>query len=133
MGWLVRESRGGRQSWTEQTLASLLAAPLPLVTIVGIVVILLSMSSYTSYRVQMRRNMIFFKLLLFLLPLILIFVATSISKYGRYDSGTKQRLANQYGDFPWGVVVLLVLLLLMISYQPYFKSKWWPPVSCYYY
>lgn len=133
MGWLVRERRGGRQSWTEQTLASLLAAPLPLVAIVGIVVILLSISSYTSYRVQMHRNMIVFKLFLFLLPLILIFVANSISKYGRYNPGTKQRLANQYGDFSWGVVVLLVLLLLMISYQPYLKSKWWPPVSGYYY
>lgn len=133
MGWLVRESRGRRQGWTEQTITSLLAAPLPLVAIIGIVVILLSMSSYTSYRVQMQRKMVGFKLFLFLLPLILIFVANSIRKYGRYDPVTKQRLANQYGDFPWGVVVLLVLLLLMISYQPYLKSKWCSSLSGYYY
>lgn len=124
MGWIVRETREWRQTWTEKTLASLLAAPLQLVAIIGIVVILLSLSSYTSYRVQMERHMIGFKVLLFFLPLVLIFVANAITTFG---SPTK-RPVDRSGDFPWGVTVLLVLLLLLIAYQPYYHSKWWPSV-----
>lgn len=132
MGWLLRErSRGGKQGWTEQTLTSISAAPLPLLAIVGIVVSLLSISSYTSYKMQMQRSAIGFKLLLFFLPLILIFVAHSITKYGRFVvviPRTKEASSTQSGGSPWGVAVLVVVLMLMIFYQPYFHSKWWPPI-----
>ncbi|KAH7523507.1 hypothetical protein FEM48_Zijuj06G0018800 [Ziziphus jujuba var. spinosa] len=131
MGWLFREIRGEKQGWTERTLASISAPPLPLLAIVGIVVVLLSISSYTSFKMQMQRSIIGFKLFLFFLPLVLIFVAHSITRYGRFvviSPRTKEVSSSQSGGSPWAVAMLVVVLLLMIFYQPYFHSKWWPPI-----
>ncbi|CAN6477198.1 unnamed protein product [Victoria cruziana] len=33
------------------------------------------------------------------------------------------------GSSPWGVVVLLVVLMFMISYQSYFHGHWFPLLS----
>ncbi|EXC00988.1 hypothetical protein L484_016054 [Morus notabilis] len=134
MGWLIREDRSGsswKLGWTERTLASLTAPPLPLLAIVGIVVVLLSVSSYANYKSQMQKTVIGFRLFLLLLPLVLIFVAHSVTKYGTVlvvRPRTKHEAVSEGGGTPWGVVVLLVVLAVLISYQSYFQSKWWPPI-----
>ncbi|GMN35786.1 hypothetical protein TIFTF001_005532 [Ficus carica] len=141
MGWLIREDRSGsswKLGWTERTLASLTAPPLPLVAIVGIVVVLLSVSSYANYRTQMQRTVIGFRVFLFLLPVVLIFVAHSVTKYGtvllvRPRTKSEVAVSEGGGGSPWGVAVLLVVVLVLISYRSYFQSKWWPPIWGSYY
>ncbi|KAL0016992.1 hypothetical protein SO802_004061 [Lithocarpus litseifolius] len=137
MGWFFRERRGWKQGWTEQTLASVSAPPMPLLAIAGIIVLLMVLSSYTGYKSQMHKNLINFKMFLFLLPVLLIFVMHSITKYGRIviiAPITKTPVVHQAQSLPWPLALLLVLLVVMVSYQPYFHSKWWPPIwGSYYY
>ncbi|KAL5557884.1 hypothetical protein UlMin_034095 [Ulmus minor] len=134
MGWLIRERRGSawKAGWTEQTLASISAPPLPLMAIFGIVMTLLFISSYINYKMQMQKTMIGFKMFLLFLPLLLVFVALMMTKYGRFVAVTpvtKNYPANQdEGGSPWGVAVMVGLLLVLVSYQSHFHSKWWPPV-----
>lgn len=139
MGWFLREgsSSSWKVGWTERTLASLRAPPLPLVAIVGIVVVLLSISSYANYKSQVQKTMIGFKVFLLVLPLLLIFVANSVTKYGSVlviSPRTKREPAtSEAGGSPWGVALLLIVLMVLISYKSYFHSKWWPPIWGSYY
>ena len=138
MGWFFRErGPGWKHGWTEKTLASVSSPPLPLLAIAAIIVLLMMLSSYTSYKSQMQQNLINFKLFLFLLPVLLIFVMHSITKYGRVviiAPITKGDTGHKPQSMPWALALLVVLLVLMVSYQSYFHSKWWPPIwGSYYY
>ncbi|KAJ7966866.1 Transmembrane protein [Quillaja saponaria] len=135
LGWLLRERRGPawKKGWTENTLSSISAPPLPLVAIVGIVILLLWISSYTSYKSQVQKSKINFNLFLLFLPLLLLFLANSINKYARlvYPATKATRTvihqARQEGS-PWGVLALVLLLLVLVSYQSSFKSMWSPAI-----
>ncbi|KAI4336778.1 hypothetical protein L6164_015260 [Bauhinia variegata] len=83
MGWLFKERRGPawKQGWTENTLSSISAPPLPLVTIVGIVMFLLWVSSYINFKTSMETAVINLNLLLLFLPLVLIFIARYLSAH----------------------------------------------------
>ncbi|TXG52060.1 hypothetical protein EZV62_021229 [Acer yangbiense] len=127
MGWLWRDSRGPawKQGWADQTLASMSAPPWPLVAIFGIIFMLLSLSSYINYRVQMQQNMINFKIFLMFLPVLLIFVAKitwsfkpRTAKHGSADDNTR--------SFPWSMAALVVVLLALVSYQSRVQSMWSP-------
>lgn len=137
MGWLIRERRGPawKQGWAEQALSSITPPPRPLLAILGILVILLSVSSYSSYRSQVKKTRINFKLFFLLLPLVFVFVGNSIVRYGRLVIITpRTKLEPVYvtegaaSASPWGAAVLLVVLLVLLSYQPYFHSKWFPAI-----
>lgn len=133
MGWFLRERRGPawKHGWTEQTLASISPPPLPFLAIAGIMLLLLSLNFYTSYRSQMLQTVITFRLFFFLLPVLLIFVMHSITRYGRLVFAppiTKTAVVHRAESVPWGLGLLVVVLVLMVSYQPYFQSKWWPPI-----
>lgn len=140
MGWFLRDRRGPawKHGWTEQTLASISPPPLPLVAIAGIMVLLLLLNSYATYRSQIRQTVITFKLFLFLLPVLLIFLMHSITKYGRIVIAapvTKNDTVHQaesLGLLPWGLALLVLVLVLMLSYQPYFHSMWWPQIWGFY-
>ncbi|KAI4316939.1 hypothetical protein L6164_024863 [Bauhinia variegata] len=129
MGLLFKERRGPawKQGWAENTLSSISAPPLPLLTIVGIVMFLLWVSSYSNYKSSMETAMINLNLLLLLLPLILIFVAHHISSLASPE--VKQHLVGREGGgSPWRVAALLVLLLVLLSYHSSLKSMWSPLV-----
>lgn len=133
MGWIFRERRGPawKRGWTEHTLASISPPPLPLVAISAIIVFLLLLNSYATYRSQMQQTVISFKLFLFLLPVLLIFLMHSITKYGRIVIAapvTKNDTVHQAEILPWGLALLVLVLVLMVSYQPYFHSMWWPQI-----
>ncbi|KAG6704840.1 hypothetical protein I3842_07G152700 [Carya illinoinensis] len=137
MGWFFRERRGPawKHGWTEQTLASISLPPLPLVAIAGIIVLLLLLNSYATYRSQMWHTVITFKLFLFPLPVLLIFLMHSITKYGRIvitAPVTKNDTVHQAQSLPWGLALLVLVLVLMLSYQPYFHSMWWPQIRGFY-
>ncbi|CAK9317320.1 unnamed protein product [Citrullus colocynthis] len=124
MSWVVEE-RGPewKYGWAERTMASMSLPPMPLLAFLGVVVLLLSLQS---------QQMVFdFKIFLLALPFLLIFVANSIAVSGTVGSAamrTKNRSAQEAErTSPWGVAVLLFLLLILLWNRPYFRSKWSPP------
>ncbi|KAK9927184.1 hypothetical protein M0R45_024382 [Rubus argutus] len=137
MEWFYPKRRGPdwKQGWTGQTLASISAPPLHLLTIFAIVILLLWLSQYTEYKSQMQRTAINFQIVLMLLPIILIFLVascSSISSRGWFnfrlrrpqqDSVHREPRASGGGS-PWGVAIIVVLVLVLLSYQSSFHSKW---------
>ncbi|KAI9201507.1 hypothetical protein LWI28_024540 [Acer negundo] len=102
------------------------APPWPLVAIFGIIFMLLSISSYINYRVQMQQNMINFKIFLLFLPVLLIFVAQIMWSFKLRT--TKHGLAadDNTRRFPWSMAALVVVLLALVSYQSRVQSMWNP-------
>ncbi|GFS42806.1 hypothetical protein Acr_00g0081770 [Actinidia rufa] len=125
MEWLYPKRRGPewKHGWTEQTLASITTPPLPLLAIFAIVIFLLCLSQYTNYKAQIQHSMINFQLVLFLLPVLLIFVLLSGFTSGRFNIRALSP-DHRSGGFPWPVAVLVVVLLVLVSYQSSFHSKW---------
>ncbi|XP_042012283.1 uncharacterized protein LOC121760720 [Salvia splendens] len=121
MAWNNMRKRGPewKHGWTGQALSSISAPPLPLVTVFAIVVFLLSLSQYATYRELMHYAMFNFKILMFVAPVLLVFLLRSslLSSVG----GIRFREA---GTFPWGVALVLVALLLLLSYQSSVQSRW---------
>ncbi|KDP36921.1 hypothetical protein JCGZ_08212 [Jatropha curcas] len=133
MGWFWRERRGPawKQGWTEHTLASISPPPFPLLAIFLIIFLLLFLSSYFNYKYQIQHTVINFKLFLLFLPVLLILLAQLVSKCeGSFFPATKARYGTvrRSWDLPWGVAVLVVVLLVMISYQSSLRSFWSPIV-----
>ncbi|KAL0348461.1 UNVERIFIED_CONTAM: hypothetical protein Sangu_1073900 [Sesamum angustifolium] len=135
MEWFYARRRGPewKQGWTDQTLSSISAPPLPLMAIFAIVIFLLSLSNYNAYKEQMHYTMINFKILLFLVPvLLIIFMHSSLLNTGgwlNFRSSSpprlrmRQELARGISGFPWAVAVLVAVLLVLVSYQSSFQSK----------
>ncbi|CAH8361887.1 unnamed protein product [Eruca vesicaria subsp. sativa] len=98
MGWLVKERRGGawKRGWLEETLFTSSAPPLTLLTLFAIISLLLFVSSYPRYR----------------------------SSY--YVRANQAASVFEEGHFPWGILLMLVLILLLVSKQSYFHSLWYP-------
>ncbi|KAF8406565.1 hypothetical protein HHK36_008653 [Tetracentron sinense] len=133
MGWFFSERRGPgwKQGWKEQTLASISAPPLPLLAIFAIIILFLSLSQYAGYKANMHHNMVNFQIFLFLLPVLLIFILRSMSTNGRFVfrlPRPQHDSIHRAGSSPWGVAVLVVVLLVMVSYQSSFHSKWFQPL-----
>ncbi|KAJ9132741.1 hypothetical protein P3X46_033578 [Hevea brasiliensis] len=138
MEWFHPRRRGPewKHGWAGQTLASISTPPSPLLTIFGIVILLLWLSQYTDYKSQLRHTAINFQLFLFLLPILLIFLVASYSTnwmlYSRlqqpqHDSVSPAAAAG--GSSPWGIAIFVVLLLVLLSYQSTFHSKWFGPLG----
>ncbi|KAL6316555.1 hypothetical protein AAG906_018258 [Vitis piasezkii] len=129
MGWLFGERRG--PGWKDQALASVSPPPMPLLGIFIIVFLLLSLSSYLDYKVQVHRTVISLRLFLFLLPVILFLLARTISVHGKFVIRLPKLGHNSIhraGSSPWGVAALVVLLLILVSYQSSLQSRWFRPL-----
>ncbi|CAN6554663.1 unnamed protein product [Malus baccata var. baccata] len=122
-----------KQGWTGQTLTSISAPPPHLLTIFAIVIALLWLSQYTDYKSQMQHTALNFQIFLISLPILLVFLVasySSISSSGWFNFRVRRReheSVHRVGggsSSPWGVAVLLVLLLVLVSYQSSFHSKW---------
>ncbi|KAI4389973.1 hypothetical protein MLD38_002132 [Melastoma candidum] len=132
MGWLIREKRGPawKHGWGDRAVASLSPPPASVLTIFLIVIVLLWMSFSVEYDRQVRRAVVGMNLMLLLLPVLLFILVSRVS----IDGGrlvvpllrAEQDVVRRAGSVPWGVVVLLVLVLVMLYYQPGFHSKWSP-------
>ncbi|EOY15030.1 Uncharacterized protein TCM_034228 [Theobroma cacao] len=137
MGWFFKErGPGWKQGWTEQVITSISPPPLPLLSIFGIICLLLLVSSYVSFKKEIHHSMLNLKLFLLFLPLVLIFAAQFVSKCERFVipyAKTKRELEYRTRNLPWGMVMLLVVLLVMVSYQSYFHSMWSPNIWRSYY
>ncbi|XP_050215014.1 uncharacterized protein LOC126666095 [Mercurialis annua] len=133
MGWLWRERRGPawKQGWAEHTITSISPPPFPLLAIFVIIIVLLSLSSYFNYKSQMQQGVINFKLIMLFLPVLLIFIAKLVSKGDRfffYTTKAEYGTLRRNWDLPWGVGILVVILLVMLSYQSSLRSVWSPIV-----
>lgn len=123
MEWVYPRRRGPqwKQGWTGQTLSSISSPPLPLLTISGIVFVLLWFSQYTGYKAQLHQTAINFQIFLLLLPVLLIFFMISFSSGGRFAFWQHATVEQSP---PWGIAMLVGLLVLLLSYQSWFHSKW---------
>ncbi|OVA18567.1 hypothetical protein BVC80_1831g104 [Macleaya cordata] len=149
MGWFWRDRRGPewKQGWTSQTLSSSSLPPFPLLAIFAIVLLFLFISQYTGYKAQMEQTMFNFQILLFIVPVLLIFVVRSLAINGTsfvFRLPRSRSPAHQHDDSvhhgagggggggssssPWGVAALLVVLILMISYKSSSDSQWFRPL-----
>lgn len=133
MDWLyTRRGPEWKQGWRGQTVASISMPPLPLLAIFGIVIFLLSISQSASYKEQLQRASMNVQLVLLLVPILLILLLRPsftggwfnfwAPKRGREEYSSMQRSSG--GGFPWGVAILLVALVVLVSYQSSFHSKW---------
>ncbi|CDO96951.1 unnamed protein product [Coffea canephora] len=127
MGWFYsRRGPEWKQGWRGQTMASLSLPPLPLLAIFAIVICLLSLPQSTSAAT------IDLKLLLFSVPILLILLIRPSFSGGWFNFGTPKpgpgSSAHQSGGFPWGVALLVVILVVLVSYQSSFQSMWFTPL-----
>ncbi|GFY94607.1 hypothetical protein Acr_09g0010530 [Actinidia rufa] len=82
---------------------------------------------YTKYKANIQQSMINFQLVLFLLPVLLIFVLISGFTSGRFNFRALRPYhdsTHQSGGSPWAVAILVMVLLVLVSYQSSFHSKW---------
>lgn len=132
MGWLIKEKRGPawKHGWGDQTVASLSPPPAPLVALFLIMLVLLWMSLSVEYNRQVHRSMVGMRMLLLLLPVLLFILVRWVSiNRGRFVvplPRAEQDSVHRAGRTPWGVAILLALLLVMVYYQSRFHAKWSP-------
>ncbi|KAL2499359.1 hypothetical protein Adt_24909 [Abeliophyllum distichum] len=126
MGWLVRDRRG--ISWRDQTLDSISPPPLHLLVFFGLLIMLMFLASYSDYKAQVEKSKMDLKLLLFLLPFLVILMLNFMvdNRWWHYAgiSTPAYETVRQEGTVPWGLLLLVVFLLVMVQYQSSFKSSW---------
>lgn len=132
MDWLYPKRRGPewKQGWKGQTLTSISAPPLPLLAIFAIVIFFLTLTQFTNHKAKVQTASTHLQLFLFLLPLLLIFILLPGLTGGFFRfrvSGFNHDLDRQGGASPWGVAVLVLVLLVLVFYQSSFHSKWFGP------
>ncbi|KAJ8420124.1 hypothetical protein Cgig2_031136 [Carnegiea gigantea] len=107
--------------------------PLALVAFFGVVLFYLYMSTYFPFEEELENAIFTFKIVLFFLPAFLLF----LMRCG-YKPGEKWFLIripkpdhdaiHRAGGSPWGMAVLVALLLVMISYHSSVGSRWFRPL-----
>ncbi|KNA25364.1 hypothetical protein SOVF_007310 [Spinacia oleracea] len=120
-------------------MSSLNSPPLPLISLFGIVVFYLYLSTYFPYKESLHRAFFSLKLIFFVLPALIFFVMRT--NYNPNDPSSSARgwywvripkpehdSFHRVGGSPWGVALVLVLLLLMISYHSTVGSHWFRPL-----
>eukprot|EP01018_Ginkgo_biloba_P016717 Gb_33579 [translate_table: standard] len=103
--------------------------PHHLLFILLIVLLFLFLSWYLAYESAMEDTMEQLKLFLMVSPLFLLLAVRWLSGTGRPAislPGSGPNAIHRAGSSPWGVGLLVVLLLLMISYQSSFHDQWFP-------
>ncbi|XP_072959173.1 uncharacterized protein [Typha angustifolia] len=129
MAWIFCERRGPqwKQGWKGQALSSLSLPPPPLLAVFAIVIFFLSVSTYMDYKTQVQRTENGLRFLLILLPVVIIFIALFVFSGGMPILRLPWRDRSP-GSSPWGVALLVVVLLVMLSYQSSIHSKWFRPL-----
>ncbi|KAF0915764.1 hypothetical protein E2562_038731 [Oryza meyeriana var. granulata] len=113
--------------------------PLHLCFFLVVLLVFLGFSWYMSYESAAERFADQARLLLMASPLALLLAVRLLSGAGGGDRrGVDQLLSlpmperdsiHRAGGSPWGVGVLLALLIVMVSYQSNFRDRWFPLTS----
>ncbi|OIT07884.1 PREDICTED: uncharacterized protein LOC109240782 [Nicotiana attenuata] len=88
-----------------------------------------SITWYTNYESIFEGIMDQFKLVLMVSPLLLLLIVhlfSSLEKSVSFIPLPEKDSFHRAGGTPWGVGILLVLLLFMISYHSGFRERWFP-------
>ncbi|KAJ3695962.1 hypothetical protein LUZ60_001339 [Juncus effusus] len=108
--------------------------PLHLFFFLLTLLIFITFSWYMRYESVFETLMSQAKLLIIMSPLILLLVVHLLSPNERqrvpfFVPLPEKESIHHAGGSPWGVGLVLVLLLFMVSYQSYFQYSWFPLVS----
>ncbi|WOL00467.1 hypothetical protein Cni_G09180 [Canna indica] len=98
--------------------------------------VFIGISWYMTYESVFESLFEQLKLLFMVSPLVLLLVVHWLSN----DEGRRRGVPffiplperdsfHRAGGSPWGVALVLVLLMFMISYQSYFHERWFPLLS----
>ncbi|CAI0414360.1 unnamed protein product [Linum tenue] len=105
--------------------------PLHLFFFIAILFFVLGFSWYINYESAFEDLMNQLKLFLILSPLLLLLLVHCLSA-GANDNNNnyiplpERDSLHRAGGSPWGVALLLVFLLYMISYQSSLQERWFP-------
>lgn len=133
MDWFYpRRGPEWKQGWSGQTMASLSLPPLPLLAIFAIVIFLLALSQSSNYKEQLDQATNYLQLFLILVPIFLLLLIRPGFTGGwfnfRAPRPRQESSMRRSSGFPWGTAVLVVVLLVLVSYQSSFQSKWFAPL-----
>ncbi|TVU44244.1 hypothetical protein EJB05_03680, partial [Eragrostis curvula] len=138
--WLHSDRRGARswkQSWTARALSSCSLPPPQLLAFFTIVVFFLAVSGYVDYKTIERRAEIgarVFAAPLILMAVFLLFAALSwrrrywANRVRRARAAAPAAAASTSTAAPWGVALMVALLLVMVSFQKSVHSMWFRPL-----
>ncbi|KAL5706736.1 hypothetical protein ACHQM5_024864 [Ranunculus cassubicifolius] len=133
MAWFLGDKRGPewKQNWTSQTLSSISLPPPSLLVIFAIVLLFLGLSKSMEYKREIEKTENEFHFMLFVLPVILILIVKSMSFDSRLQFWlpyAEREAVHRAANVPWGIVAILVLLLVMVSYESSVRSHWFRPL-----
>ncbi|CAI0414361.1 unnamed protein product [Linum tenue] len=101
--------------------------PLHLFFFIAILFFVLGFSWYINYESAFEDLMNQLKLFLILSPLLLLLLVHCLSAgFSLYIPLPERDSLHRAGGSPWGVALLLVFLLYMISYQSSLQERWFP-------
>lgn len=102
--------------------------PIHLCFFMLILFLVLTFSWYINYESLYEDMFIQVKILLSLVPLILLLTVHCLSSGGSFplQLPEERESLHRAGGSPWGVALLLVFLLFMMSYQSSFHQRWFP-------
>ncbi|KAK1320673.1 hypothetical protein QJS10_CPA03g02192 [Acorus calamus] len=130
--WMESQNWKHNRSWKTQTLS---LPPPTLLLVLSIVLLFLSLSAYSGLRSEARRTQYGAHLMMAAVPVLLIFIVRSmVVNHGRFVVRVPPVLPDDQGSIhraggsPWGVSAAVVVLLVMVSYQSKFLSKWFGPL-----
>ncbi|PON93547.1 Transmembrane protein [Trema orientale] len=105
--------------------------PLHLCFFMLILFFMLGFSWYINYENKFEDLITQVKLFLMIVPLLLLLVVHCLSSGGVpfLIPLPEQDSLHRAGGSPWGVGLLLVFLLFMISYQSSFHERWFPLIA----
>ncbi|KAJ4842067.1 hypothetical protein Tsubulata_012405 [Turnera subulata] len=104
--------------------------PLHLCFFIIILFFVLGFSWYINYENKFEDLINQVKLFLMLSPLLLLILVHCLSSGFPFLMPFPERDSlHRAGGSPWGVALLLVFLLFMISYQSSFHERWFPLVT----
>ncbi|CAN0841429.1 hypothetical protein LINGRAHAP2_LOCUS3277 [Linum grandiflorum] len=91
----------------------------------------LSLTWYIHYFYVVEEKMMnHFKFFLMLTPLLLLLLTQLLSHGNTFSIPFPEKDSlHRAGGSPWGVALLLVFLLYMVSYQSSFHERWFPLVT----
>ncbi|CAI0476396.1 unnamed protein product [Linum tenue] len=114
--------------------------PLHLFFFIAILLFFLAFSCYIRYESALEDLMILAKLFLMLSPLLLLLLVHCLSagannnddggrRFSLYIPLPERDSLHRAGGSPWGVAVVLVFLVFMVSYQSALQERWFPLIA----
>lgn len=128
MGWFTRERRG--ISWMDQSLESISAPPPHLLMFFGLLMLVMYYSIRSDYEEKMKETKMELRLFLVILLPLLVIVASHLTINWSDVRDTSQVVydtLHEEGSSPWGVALVLLLVLLMVNYHSSIHSAWFRP------